>query len=105
MNLTLPHPTTDGDKASSRLRSAERRPLVSLSGVSKVFSNGTVALQNMSLDVAQGEFVSLLGPSGCGKSTALRIIAGLGEPTAGTLQWPSADYDAAGHPQREIGFV
>jgi NitT/TauT family transport system ATP-binding protein len=59
----------------------------------------------MSLEVAQGEFVSLLGPSGCGKSTALRIIAGLGEPTAGTLEWPSADYDAAGHPQREIGFV
>ena len=49
--------------------------------MSKTFSNGTVALKDMSLDVGQGEFVSLLGPSGCGKSTALRIIAGLGEPT------------------------
>jgi NitT/TauT family transport system ATP-binding protein len=103
MNVTLPHVTPDPAKAASF--SGVRRPLVSLRGVSKVFSNGTVALQNMSLDVAQGEFVSLLGPSGCGKSTALRIIAGLGEPTAGTLEWPSADYDAAGHPQREIGFV
>jgi NitT/TauT family transport system ATP-binding protein len=105
MNITLPHVTPDPAKAASFGVSAARRPLVSLRGVSKVFSNGTVALQNMSLEVAQGEFVSLLGPSGCGKSTALRIIAGLGEPTAGTLEWPSADYDAAGHPQREIGFV
>jgi NitT/TauT family transport system ATP-binding protein len=81
------------------------RPLVSLRGVSKIFSNGTVALQNMSLDVAEGEFLSLLGPSGCGKSTALRIIAGLGEPSSGTIEWPTADHDASGHPQREIGFV
>jgi NitT/TauT family transport system ATP-binding protein len=74
-------------------------------GVSKVFSNGTVALEDMSLDVMRGEFVSLLGPSGCGKSTALRIIAGLGEPTAGQVDWPSAAPDAGGRRQREIGFV
>jgi len=80
-------------------------PLVSLRNVSKVFSNGTVALKDMSLDVGEGEFVSLLGPSGCGKSTALRIIAGLGDTSGGTLDWPSATYDASGRPDREIGFV
>ena len=80
-------------------------PLVSLRNVSKVFSNGTVALKDMSLDVGEGEFVSLLGPSGCGKSTALRIIAGLGDTSGGTLEWPGATYDAAGRPEREIGFV
>jgi NitT/TauT family transport system ATP-binding protein len=80
-------------------------PLVSLKTISKTFSNGTLALKDMSLDIHEGEFLSLLGPSGCGKSTALRIIAGLGEPTSGTIDWPSAKYDSAGRPEREIGFV
>ncbi|MEP0325195.1 ABC transporter ATP-binding protein [Bauldia litoralis] len=80
-------------------------PLVSLRGVSKTFSNGTVALKDMSLDIGEREFVSLLGPSGCGKSTALRIIAGLGDTTSGTIAWPSAGGDPFGKHQREIGFV
>ena len=52
----------------------------------KRFADGTVALDGLDLDVRRGEFLSLLGPSGCGKSTALRLIAGLGEPSAGTVQ-------------------
>jgi NitT/TauT family transport system ATP-binding protein len=73
--------------------------------VTKIFSNGTVALKDMSLDIGQGEFVSLLGPSGCGKSTVLRIIAGLGDTTSGEVAWPSAANDVEGRPEREIGFV
>jgi len=74
-------------------------------GVSKVFSNGTLALSNMSLNVQRGEFLSLLGPSGCGKSTALRIVAGLGAPSSGTVDWPSSTINSKGLPQGDIGFV
>ena len=59
------------------------------SGVNKAFGAGdgaTVALADISLDIGQGEFVSLIGPSGCGKSTLLRLIGDLTEPTAGTVE-------------------
>jgi len=77
--------------------------LVALRGVDKRFPSGTQALRGFDLDVRDGEFVSLLGPSGCGKSTALRIIAGLSEPTAGAVEWalPQAPADA----RSRIGFV
>jgi NitT/TauT family transport system ATP-binding protein len=81
------------------------RPLVAMDRVSKVFSNGTLALSDMSLTVDRGEFISLLGPSGCGKSTALRIIAGLGGPSSGTIAWPSSRLNSKGLPQGDIGFV
>jgi NitT/TauT family transport system ATP-binding protein len=81
------------------------RTVVSMRGVSKVFSNGTLALKDMSLEVRRGEFLSLLGPSGCGKSTALRIIAGLGAPSSGTIDWPSSKIDSRGLPEGDVGFV
>jgi NitT/TauT family transport system ATP-binding protein len=84
---------------------AAKRLVVSMRNVSKVFSNGTLALSDMSLDVSRGEFISLLGPSGCGKSTALRIIAGLGGPSSGTLDWPSSQINSRGLPEGDVGFV
>jgi NitT/TauT family transport system ATP-binding protein len=60
-------------------------PLLSLRGVSKTFANGTEAVGAVDLDVADGEFLSLVGPSGCGKSTLLRLIAGLIAPSRGTV--------------------
>jgi NitT/TauT family transport system ATP-binding protein len=73
--------------------------------VSKLFSNGTLALKDMSLDVQRGEFLSLLGPSGCGKSTALRIIAGLGAPSSGEIDWPASKINKKGLPEGDVGFV
>jgi NitT/TauT family transport system ATP-binding protein len=75
-------------------------PLVSLAHVRKAFANGTVALEDLTMDVREGEFLSLLGPSGCGKSTALRLIANLADISAGAIEWPSG-----GSARRDIGFV
>ncbi len=58
---------------------------VALKDVTKVFADGTVAVDNVSLDVGDGEFMVLLGPSGCGKSTVLRMVAGLEDPTSGAI--------------------
>jgi len=90
---------------TARSTEARKRPLVVMQSVSKVFSSGTMALSDMSLTVESGEFVSLLGPSGCGKSTALRIIAGLGGTSTGTIDWPSSRINARGLPEGDIGFV
>lgn len=58
-------------------------PMLSLRGLSKSFAANAIALDNFNLEVAEGEFVSLVGSSGCGKSTVLRIAAGLETATSG----------------------
>ena len=77
--------------------------VVTLRGVGKTFASGVVALDGLDLDVRPGEFVSLLGPSGCGKSTALRLIAGLSEPTQGVIEWRRAQ--GASGERHALGFV
>lgn len=67
------------------MKNTEGAPLIEIDGVHKQFSNGTVAVRDMSLGIREGEFVSFLGPSGCGKSTALRMIAGLLSVSAGSI--------------------
>jgi len=60
--------------------------VVSVKAVTKVFGKGgVVALKDIDLEVAQGDFVSLIGPSGCGKSTLLRIVGDITEPTSGDV--------------------
>jgi NitT/TauT family transport system ATP-binding protein len=76
------------------------QPVIALRGVGKTFASGVTALARLDLAVRAGEFISILGPSGCGKSTALRIIAGLSAPDAGTVDWAGA-----GEAARRIGFV
>ncbi|MCJ0764347.1 ABC transporter ATP-binding protein [Variovorax terrae] len=83
---------------------ARQHPLVRLAHVNKRYSNGTVALRDMSLDVGEGEFVSLLGPSGCGKSTALRMIAGLLSLSSGEIRWPDRD-GGSDTARQDISFV
>jgi putative ABC transport system ATP-binding protein len=69
-------------------------PIVSIRELSKVYRQGeinVVALNNISLDIQQGEFLSLMGPSGSGKSTLLHIIAGIDRPTSGTCRVQDID--------------
>jgi len=77
-----------------------RQPSVTVSNVTKTFGTSVVALKNLSLEVMQGEFVAFLGASGCGKSTALRLIAGLSQPTMGTV-----DLHGTSAKKGEISFV
>lgn len=72
--------------------------MLGLEAVGKRFPKGVSAVEGVSLDVAEGDFLALLGPSGCGKSTLLRMIAGLIEPSSGRIARPA---DLAG----KIGFV
>src|SRR3954470_886661 len=59
--------------------------MIRLDGVSKHFPNGTVAVQDLSLDVGEGETCVLVGPSGCGKTTTMKMINRLVEPTSGRI--------------------
>lgn len=77
---------------------------VRLVNISKHYGS-TLAVENVNLDVVEGEFVTLLGPSGCGKTTTLRMIAGLIEPSAGRIYFDEQDVTYVAPNARNIGFV
>ena len=79
-------------------------PLLSLKSISRSFGS-TKAVDDVSLDVAQGEFFGLLGPSGCGKTTTLRMIAGLEKPDSGTILFENADITNLPAERRGFGMV
>ncbi|HEV7996570.1 MAG TPA: ABC transporter ATP-binding protein [Stellaceae bacterium] len=82
---------------------AAASPIVELRGIAKHFAGGVRALDPIDLDIARGEFLSLLGPSGCGKTTLLRIIAGLSRPSAGERRLDLGR--GSERPAGQIGFV
>ena len=77
---------------------------LSLSNISKIFGT-TAAVEDFSLDVEKGEFVSFLGPSGCGKTTTLRMIAGFEIPSAGTISLDGEDITNKSPNERNLGMV
>ncbi len=70
----------------------EMKGMIRVDRVSKRYADGTLALDAIDLEIAPGDFVSLIGPSGCGKSTLMRLIAGLSAPTTGHIQSPALDH-------------
>ena len=80
-------------------------PLVRLDAVSKVFAGGIVGLDAVDLDIARGEFLTLLGPSGCGKTTSLRVIAGFESPSSGKVLLEGRDITALRPFDRPVNTV
>jgi len=78
---------------------------VIMTGVTKVFPGGTVAVDQVDLSVADGEFIVLVGPSGCGKSTLLRMVAGLEDTTEGTIQIGGQVVNDLPPKERDIAMV
>jgi multiple sugar transport system ATP-binding protein len=74
-------------------------------GIGKTYPDGTVAVSNASITLADGEFVVLVGPSGCGKSTLLRVAAGLEEPNRGRLLIAGRDVTDAEPGDRDIAMI
>src|SRR5487761_1579496 len=82
-----------------------RMARIALDHVEKVYSGGVKALDDLNLEVKEGEFMVLVGPSGCGKSTALRSIAGLEEITGGTISIGSRVVNDLPPKDRDIAMV
>jgi sn-glycerol 3-phosphate transport system ATP-binding protein len=78
---------------------------VSFHEVTKVFPNGTTAVDALTCTIADGEFMVLVGPSGCGKTTALRMVAGLEEPTSGAIAIDETVVNGISPRDRDIAMV
>jgi multiple sugar transport system ATP-binding protein len=78
---------------------------IEIKAINKVYPNGFHAVHDLSLSVADGEFMVLVGPSGCGKTTALRMVAGLEEVTEGSVQIGEKDVTVLPARERDIAMV
>lgn len=82
-------------------------PMISLRSVTKRYPDGTVAVNDLSMDIARGEICALVGPSGCGKTTTMRMINKLTEPTTGEVLVAGVDVAKVDTEElrRHIGYV
>ena len=83
----------------------KREKIIELSGITRRFEDGTVAVDGMNLYIRKGEFVTFLGPSGCGKTTTLRMIAGFDKPDEGSIKLNGKDITDVPPNKRPINTV
>ena len=79
--------------------------MIEINKLQKIFDNGFEALKSVSFSVEDGDLICLLGPSGCGKTTILNLIAGLLDPTSGTIDRDGESMVELHPKDRDIGFV
>jgi spermidine/putrescine ABC transporter ATP-binding subunit len=83
----------------------ERQPIIRIQNATKVFNRTVTAVDDVTLDVNEGEFFALLGPSGCGKTTLLRMIAGFENPTSGEIYVDGKNMDGVNPNHRPVNMV
>lgn len=83
----------------------DRKSIISIQNVTKTFNRTVIAVDNVNLDIFEGEFYALLGPSGCGKTTLLRMIAGFENPTTGRIVVDGQDMNGVDPNHRPVNMV
>lgn len=78
---------------------------ITLTNVTKQFSKNSIAIDNLSLRITQGEFLTIMGPSGCGKTTLLRLITGFEKPTSGDVLFDTTPVSKIAPGKRGISMV
>lgn len=99
---------TETQQAPAREDPGRTLPAIELAGVQKAYhahGETVAAVRGVDLEIAQGEFFSLLGPSGCGKTTTMRVIAGFEEPTAGRVRLHGRDVTGVPPNRRDVNMV
>jgi spermidine/putrescine ABC transporter ATP-binding subunit len=94
-----------GSGGSSPERPGTVKPIIEIDHVSRVFGGKIVAVDDVKLDVAEGEFITLLGPSGCGKTTLLRMLAGFERPDRGVIRLDGQDVTDLPPFKRDVNMV
>ena len=94
-------------KSSSEFHSARKTVMITFEDVSKVYPDGTVAVDNLTINAPNGKITTLVGPSGCGKTTSMRMINRLIEPTSGSITLDGVDTQTLDKValRRRIGYV